>query len=86
MDKALITGLIIALVEALKRRGLPADLAPLAAVATGIVLNLINYVLFGEVSLAQAILQGIIMGLSAVGLYQTGRAGRLVLSQLRSGR
>ncbi|HHY91825.1 MAG TPA: transposase [Firmicutes bacterium] len=83
MDKALITALIVALVEGLKRRGLAADLAPLAAIGLGIVLNLVNLVLFDGLTLAQAIVQGIIMGLSAIGLYHTGRASRAVLRRLK---
>lgn len=83
MDKALITALIVVLVEGLKRRGLAADYAPLAAIGLGIVLSLLNFSFFGGLTLVQAIVQGIIMGLSAVGLYQAGRAGRLALSRLR---
>lgn len=82
MDKALITALIVALVEGLKRRGLGADYAPLAAIGLGIVLSLLNFSFFGGLTLAQAIVQGIIMGLSAVGLYQVGRAGWLALRRL----
>ncbi|MDI3522488.1 MAG: hypothetical protein PWP43_670 [Bacillota bacterium] len=83
MDKALITALIVALVEGLKRHGLAADYAPLAAIGLGVVLSLFNLTLFGGLTLAQAIVQGIIMGLSAIGLYHAGRASRLALRRLR---
>jgi len=49
----------------------------------GVVLSLFNLTLFGGLTLAQAIVQGIIMGLSAIGLYHAGRASRLALRRLR---
>lgn len=61
---------IIALVELVKTLGLPAKLAPLAALILGIVAGLI-YLAQGDFK--QAIFLGIVAGLSASGLYSSSK-------------
>lgn len=62
--------LIVGLVEVVKRAvGLPASLAPLVAVAIGLALAY----LVGEGSVAERVVTGLALGLSAVGLYSSSR-------------
>jgi len=65
-DDAAIVGLIMALVQLAKETGLPARFAPLLALALGVVAGVF---LVSPGDLAQGILSGIGMGLSAVGLH-----------------
>ncbi|SDX44783.1 hypothetical protein SAMN05444487_11814 [Marininema mesophilum] len=66
MDEAVLVSVIIGLVEMLKQVGLPKRLSPLVSLTLGIVAGFF-YLAPGELSVG--ILQGIIMGLSATGLY-----------------
>lgn len=83
MDKTLIVALIMVLVEGLKLKELASEYAPLVAVVLGIMLNLGNMVLFSNQTLVQAIIQGIIMGLSAIGLYQASHSARILLRRIQ---
>ena len=65
-DDAAMVGLIMALVEAAKRTGMPARFAPLLALVLGIGAG-VFFIAPGDY--AQGILFGIALGLSAVGLY-----------------
>ena len=65
-DDAALTGLILALVEAAKRTGLPARYAPLLSLVLGIAAG--GFILHpGDI--VQGIVSGFAMGLAAVGLY-----------------
>ena len=68
-DIALIP-LILALIELFKRVGLPVRYAPLAALALGITAGFL-YLAPGDP--AKAVLLGIVMGLSSVGLFSGTR-------------
>lgn len=61
---------IVALVGLVRSLGLPAKLAPLVAVALGIVAG---YVYVAPGDSAQAVLVGITLGLAASGLYSGGK-------------
>lgn len=63
-----IVGLIIGLVEVLKRIGFPPRYAPLASVGFGLILGLATM----GVSV-DGVIGGIVVGLSASGLYDTGK-------------
>ena len=65
-DDAALVGLIMALVEAAKRTGLPAKYAPLLSLALGIAAGVF---IMSPGDVIQGIWSGIAMGLSAVGLY-----------------
>jgi len=65
-DDAVLTGLIVGLVELAKRSGLPARWAPLLSLALGVAAG-IFVVSPGDV--VQGILNGVAMGLAAVGLF-----------------
>lgn len=62
--------LVVALVEAAKRAGLPAAYAPIAAVAFAIPL----VALLGGAIDTEALVTGIVAGLSAAGLYSGTKA------------
>lgn len=62
---------VVALVEFLKRLGLPSKLAPLTALALGIA-GALFYVAPGEPG--RAVLSGLIIALSAMGLYSGPKA------------
>ena len=70
IDVSLIIAAVMGITEALKRAGLPSQYAPFAALALGVGAN----VLFGEGELTGKILEGIILGLSASGLYSGTKA------------
>ena len=71
METELLIPIIIGLVEALKRAKLPIYLAPIATVALGV----FGVFLFGEHATAlDAVKEGLIIGLSAAGLYSGFRA------------
>lgn len=60
----------VGLVQVIKSSGLPTRLAPLATILVGVFLQyLVNVALSSEQSLAMTILLGLIVGLSASGLY-----------------
>lgn len=63
-DVALV-GIIVAMVEVVKRVGLPDRFAPLVALVLGILLGIIY--IPGDI--AQGVIVGMAMGLTAVGLY-----------------
>ena len=68
---AVITAVVIGLVQLAKKTGLPARWCPLLAVVLG-VLGLSALTFFQPVT--EVILTGIVIGLSAVGLYSGARA------------
>lgn len=61
--------LLVGLVEAVKKVGLPSKFAPLVSIALGLVFGLLLFPFP-----TQAILLGIAFGLSASGLYSGGKA------------
>ena len=65
-DDAALVGLIMALVEAAKRTGFPARYSPILALALGIAAG-VFWVFPGDY--VQGVWAGIVMGLSAIGLY-----------------
>lgn len=69
---------IIALVTLAKDLGLPSKLSPLLAVVLGVVLTLFDAIAFGDAFTNQTVMQaigmGVILGLSASGLYDGARA------------
>lgn len=65
-DDAALVGLIMALVEAAKRTGMPTRFAPLLALALGVVAGVF---LVSPGDVVQGIVSGIAMGLASVGLY-----------------
>lgn len=68
--------IVVGLVELLKRLGLPSNLAPLAALALGTA-GALFYVAPGEPG--RAILSGLIIALSAMGLYSGPKAAAQAL-------
>jgi hypothetical protein len=67
----LLAPLIVGVVEVAKRAGLPARLAPLLALALGV--GIIGAVT-ARPEAARVVLWGVMLGLSACGLYSGGRA------------
>lgn len=63
---------ILALVNLAKQLGLPAKAALVVAVLLGVGLNVADY-LWASVALYQAISNGLILGLSAAGLYDVAK-------------
>lgn len=75
----LVVPIIVALVELFKAHGLPSHWAPLASVASGIVLAIVALLAQRYPSVGDwggAILLGIILGLAASGLYSGQKAIR----------
>jgi len=62
---------IVGVVELLKRIGLPAKLAPVVALVLGLAAGIV-YVAPGD--LRQGVLMGIVLALSAMGLYSGGKS------------
>lgn len=73
VDRALLVAILSILVDGLKRKGLKDDHAPFVSMGLGIILNLVNIYVFDEVNAWRAVLDGIIIGLAAVGLYNGSR-------------
>lgn len=69
--EAIIIAIIVGLVELLKQAGLPKKASPLVALAFGIAGGVI-YLFPGDVK--AGIFMGLVMGLSASGLYSGGKA------------
>lgn len=65
---------IVALVAFVRQVGVPANWAPLAALALGIVWN-VALVPLVQVDYYPAVLLGVLSGLSACGLYDVGKKG-----------
>uniref|UniRef100_A0AAU6R610 Holin n=1 Tax=Micrococcus phage Olihed TaxID=3092209 RepID=A0AAU6R610_9CAUD len=66
---------VIALVTLIKDLGLPAKLAPLAAVVLGVVLSVLAALALGPVgNWYETVSLGVILGLSAAGLYDGAKA------------
>lgn len=70
MDMTLLVAAIIGLTEASKRSGLSSKWAPLVSIALGIGFNFA----FGEGEVSELLLEGIMLGLSAAGLYSGTKA------------
>lgn len=69
--EAIIIAVIVGLVELLKQAGLPKKASPLVALAFGVAGGVI-YMFPGDVK--AGIFMGLVMGLSASGLYSGGKA------------
>lgn len=69
--EAIIIAVIVGLVELLKQAGLPKKASPLIALAFGVAGGVI-YLFPGDVK--AGIFMGLVMGLSASGLYSGGKA------------
>ena len=69
--EAIIIAVIVGLVEVLKQAGLPKKASPLVALAFGVAGGVI-YLFPGDVK--AGIFMGLVMGLSASGLYSGGKA------------
>lgn len=69
--EAIIIAVIVGLVELFKQAGLPKKASPLVALAFGIVGGVI-YLFPGDIK--AGIFMGLVMGLSASGLYSGGKA------------
>lgn len=66
VDEAVLVGVIVGLVEIIKRSGVPDKYSPIVAIFLGVISGVLylspdNYL--------NGVLQGIILGLSSVGLY-----------------
>lgn len=70
---AALTAGVMALVEAIKRAGLPSRWAPLAALGAGIVVGLGYWLAFGG-DAGELIWSGILAAIGAAGLYSGGKA------------
>lgn len=68
LDLATIPG-VLAIVEMIKKFGLPSDYAPIAALVIGVLLNILVKQSFG----VDALVQGLLLGLSASGLWSGGK-------------
>ncbi len=75
-DLVLSVAVIIGLIEVLKRLGLKTDYAPAVAVVLGIGGNLL-FKLLG-VDYSEPIITGIVAGLSACGLYDQVKKGKII--------
>ncbi len=73
--------IITILVDVIKKAGLPKNFAPLVSVILGIVFGLI-YENSGNVK--NAIITGLIMGMSASGLYSTGKEASKGIIKMRN--
>ena len=69
-DDAALTGLILAMVEAAKRTGLPAKYAPLLSLVLGMAAGVF---ILQPGDIVQGIVSGVAMGLAAVGLYSSAK-------------
>ncbi|AXH48597.1 holin [Microbacterium phage Sansa] len=66
---------VIALVTLFKDLGLPSKLSPLVAVVLGVALSVLSALALGPIgNLYETISLGVILGLSAAGLYDGARA------------
>ena len=74
--QAALVGLLIGLIEALKRMGLSTRLAPVVTVALGATFNVVVELTVGTAAehLVHALLTGLVVGLTAAGLYDVGRS------------
>lgn len=71
MDVTLIIAAIMGIIEAAKRSGMPSKWAPLLSIALGLGGS---FAFGGDGELPTTILEGIILGLSAAGLYSGTKA------------
>lgn len=77
VSNIVLVGIIIGLVEVIKQVGLPTKFLPLLAVALGVGASFIpSFSIYGGVD----IVQGIVAGLSAVGLYAGTRSTSRVIT------
>jgi len=65
--------LIVGLVEVVKRAGLPERFAPLVSMALGLALSLGYMATSGDAAWMDSLVIGIALGLSASGLYSSGK-------------
>lgn len=70
IDFSLLLAVTIGLVEVVKRLGLNAKFAPVIAILVGLALSIVVYFLQGT-QLLSAILTGLVVGLSSVGLFSS---------------
>ena len=68
IEESLFIPLVVALVEFAKKMGLPNFWAPLLAIALGISLSLSSGIIIFE-----TIMNGLVIGLAAAGLYSSGK-------------
>lgn len=71
MDTVVFIGITIGLVEMLKRIGFPEKFLPLVSILFGIGFAVGSVFFTGGLGIFEAITQGLIIGLSAVGLYSS---------------
>ena len=79
VNMVLSVPVIVALVELAKRLGISGRLAMLAAIVLGVALSLATYYL-GAYGGYQAAAQGVLLGLSAAGLYDTAKVASVKIS------
>ena len=60
---------IVPLVAALKKAGVPSKFAPLAAILTGLVVGVVYALTTGSIALWEGIVAGILSGATASGIY-----------------
>jgi mannose/fructose/N-acetylgalactosamine-specific phosphotransferase system component IIC len=73
--------IITILVDVIKKAGLPSNFAPLMSIILGVIFGLI-FESSGDVK--TAIITGIIMGMSASGLYSGGREASRGITKIRN--
>lgn len=73
-DTAIITAVILALNEGLKRLGLPSKWCIVTSWAFGVLTSTVNAIT-GHQNIYPAILNGFLVGSAASGLYDAGRIG-----------
>ena len=66
--------IILALTELVKRMGMPARLAPVAAIVLGVVMAFLGAGMSMSAFSIEQALQGLVWGLSASGLWSGGKA------------
>ena len=69
-----LSALVVGLVELVKRAGVPERVVPLCALGLGLAIAFVGKQYLGAQSTADVVLQGLFMGLSAMGLYSGGKA------------
>lgn len=69
-----LSAIVVGLVEVAKRIGLSDRIAPIAALAIGILIAFIGRAWLPSQGATDIVLYGLIMGLSSMGLYSGGKA------------
>ena len=73
LETGAVIAIIVALVQVAKTAGLPSRFAPLLSLGVGILYGIAGSYLGEGLPLVEGIMAGVVMGLSASGLYSGGK-------------